>query len=382
MFKLDLVELALQGVRADVMVDEEGVHVGCASTLAELSRQLRADPRAAGLPDDLEGAIEALLVDRAAMQRAGTEMPAPSTIQLARMGALNGIGTQAIYDLFAPHVARLTQERDEARRMAGAAIAAGERGLAREDALRQRAERAERETVGLRQYLNEARSERDEANAKNATLEHALAEVTAAHGRVFDERDDLRARIAELESRTEPCADVVERLAAIAWDARSIAMCKDRPGAEPVPYAELDEPEKSEECAYARAVISHLAAMGEDAWPTVEDIAILLWNAENKHRAWTTPWEDGGPEAREYTRTLATSYLALLRSRLAPTIGALRAQVAELEQRIAEAVEEEHEACRDIARSIYQGNTEIPVKDTAAWYACAEFIADEMGRRG
>lgn len=45
------------------------------------------------------------------------------------------------------------------------------------------------------------------------------------------------------------------------------------------------------------------------------------------------------------------------------------------------AVEEEREACAEIARDIFVGNTEIPRKDAAAWMACAEYILDEIRRR-
>jgi hypothetical protein len=60
----------------------------------------------------------------------------------------------------------------------------------------------------------------------------------------------------------------------------------------------------------------------------------------------------------------------------------LRAQFTEVAQGLVDAaVEEEREACADIARDIFVGNTEIPRKDAAAWSACAEFICDEIRGR-
>jgi hypothetical protein len=50
-------------------------------------------------------------------------------------------------------------------------------------------------------------------------------------------------------------------------------------------------------------------------------------------------------------------------------------------RQMANAIEDEREACADIARNIFVGNTEIPRKDAAAWIACAEFILDEIRRR-
>lgn len=90
--------------------------MGCASTLVELSRQIRQDPRVAGLPEDLSAAFEVLLADRSAMQRAGAEMPSVEAVrQVVGHLVLMADEAEAILALFAPHVARLTQERDEAR---------------------------------------------------------------------------------------------------------------------------------------------------------------------------------------------------------------------------------------------------------------------------
>jgi hypothetical protein len=46
------------------------------------------------------------------------------------------------------------------------------------------------------------------------------------------------------------------------------------------------------------------------------------------------------------------------------------------------AVEEEREACADIARDVMDGNVEIPRKGMAEWMACGEYILDEIRRRG
>lgn len=62
-------------------------------------------------------------------------------------------------------------------------------------------------------------------------------------------------------------------------------------------------------------------------------------------------------------------------------VGALSAAVRGLVGAVTDAVTEEREACLDVCRGIYQGNTEIPIKDTPAWYECAEFIADEIRGR-
>lgn len=53
-----------------------------------------------------------------------------------------------------------------------------------------------------------------------------------------------------------------------------------------------------------------------------------------------------------------------------------------LEHAVAEAVEEEREACADIARDVMVGNVEIPRKGMAEWMACGEYILDEIRRRG
>jgi hypothetical protein len=61
---------------------------------------------------------------------------------------------------------------------------------------------------------------------------------------------------------------------------------------------------------------------------------------------------------------------------------AQKKMVASLRAKMDEVVEEEREACADIARDIFIGNTEIPRKDAVAWMACAEFILDEIRGRG
>jgi chromosome segregation ATPase len=217
-FQIALITLAMYGIARDVSLDEEGEKgVSVTNTLAELSRQLHADPRAAGLPEDLEGAVEALLVDRATMRAAGETLIA---VQNDR----------------ANYKRALADAQRESHTL-------GNRVLDLEAAVaceRQRAARAE--------FERDAMKQRDATHAR---------ELKEAH------------RHAEDHARGEVAA---------------------------------------------------------------------------KNRA--------------------------------------KALEAEHEQRVSETVEEEREACRDIARSIHQGNTEIPVKDTAAWYACAEFIADEIGRRG
>lgn len=51
------------------------------------------------------------------------------------------------------------------------------------------------------------------------------------------------------------------------------------------------------------------------------------------------------------------------------------------QERIAKAVQEERTACAEIAASIHEGYTEIPRRDAAAWYACAEFVENEIRSR-
>jgi hypothetical protein len=202
-----------------------------------------------------------------------------------------------------------------------------------------------------------------EQRAVRAEVEAATAarlRDDAAHA-----ADVLRARVTELESRLtthiKPDANVVKRLATIAlqagnnagtWDAQVVL--------------------ETEVCA----VLNTLALMGDDVWPTIVDVA-KEWPDEGLPEDGPGGW-DG----------IVTLVLRIVSSSLKPVIGALRAEVArlkasvnDLSSGIAVRIEEERETCRDVARSIYQGNTEIPVKDAAAWYACAEFIADEIGRR-
>jgi hypothetical protein len=107
------------------------------------------------------------------------------------------------------------------------------------------------------------------------------------------------------------------------------------------------------------AVLSALAEMGEEALPSSLDILATV--------------SQGG--------AIAHGVHAMLRAKVSPVLGALRARVAELAAGAATAIEAEREACAKVALDIFLGNTEIPRKDAIAWQACAEFINDEIRGR-
>lgn len=228
------------------------------------------------------------------------------------------IPRDVVAELLASHLA-MQQERDEAR---------GERDTTGQNFLESRAkiDALEGDAAILRARIAEfeARAEPVESKKVNrATYERMIEENLAwllAQPRTL-ERDHIEAIVRhspeqEYPTRAQPGADVVERLARVAWDARSATMCHE---SEPVPYEELDEPEKDEERAYARAVISALGAMGEEALPG--DTAIL-------EQAW--PMVDRGAV------TLECAALDAIRSRLSPVLGAQRVTIAEQGRRIAE----------------------------------------------
>jgi hypothetical protein len=259
---------------------------------AELARQLHA----AGAPDlPFEEQARALLASHRALVEAGDELPSVEARSFAesycdkqgerRTGRYEAAfaGFKAGLDASAPILARRTQERDRLqgaldRRVTRAAEAEAER-----DALRQRAERAEARVADLV----------DEVADLGLKITHA------------------RDRIAELESRAEPGADVVERMVAV------VAAAVRGPDL----LLSLDESR-----AVARAVLSAVAAMGEEVWPSEEDILRAWWGLR------TGASLDG--EMRDWQRLANTEGVrvaTLFRSRLSPVIGALRAMVAELE---------------------------------------------------
>ena len=147
-----------------------------------------------------------------------------------------------------------------------------------------------------------------------------------------------RARIAELEARPEPAADVVEKLAEIAWNAEGTV----------APYsaaswADVDGIVKDMGRAGIRAVLTALAAMGEEAaesalgmsepWPTYRAVDRLCDAADTllgRH-----DYDGHGYEEIIEALRVTRERLPAL-SRLSPVIGALRARVAELEARLAE----------------------------------------------
>jgi hypothetical protein len=233
----------------------------------------------------LEGESDAdtlrrVMASHAALKDAGEEMPQHGEV-MAKM--LRGIldsgawqGAQNILNLFRPLFARLTQERDEAQ-LGARRWADDVRNLHEVNAaLRQRAERAEAER-------DDFQDQRDAARIENVAL---------------------RARLAELESRrVEPSADVLQVVRdTIAHNAFEPMM--------PISVRRVD--------SAARAVLSALTEMGEEAWPSHTTILEQAW-----------PMVDRGAV------TLECAALDVVRSRLAPVIGALRSRVADLEARVA-----------------------------------------------
>lgn len=415
------------------------MRVAAVSMRHDLSRQLRQDPRAEGLPEDLGEAFEVLLADRAAMRAAGEEMPSAEAVAeawlrvaLTRVSGLNERAALRVLDLFRPTIARLTQRAEKA-----------ERDLAAEET----AHAMTRESVRALEHQAHMRTqERDDARADavRVAAEGRESARLAGDQRRADNVEvmALRARVAELEARPEPSADMVERLAEVYADA---VLCDGEPFGPQIGI---------------RAVLHALAAMGDEAWPSDDDVALaLIANGGQEHpnaaarialyacrsrlapvlaakdalalerllvaadaleRAQNAEVKLAGLETDlDRTEDTLLAVVDVTTSEIMPAIAEqldpatvakgealakslpqIREGIAErrnrrlagttltdalaeeqIKQRVAEAVEEEREACCDIARSIYQGNTEIPVKDTAAWYACAEFIDAEIGGR-
>jgi len=292
-FKLDLIALVDQGVRHDVSIsldDEDPVHIGCKSTLDELARQLRDH----GAPDaPFEQQVREMLATYTAMRQAGKEMPSVEEVGRAWRVAIDhkaSWGEQergcapAVLALFASHFARLTQERDEARGMATRSIDIANKRFDEVDALRQRAERAEADLAAV---------QNDRAKYKRALSDTQRALV------------DARARIAELEARPEPSADVVEKLREAY-----------RTG-----FNECDSDDHNV-CTRAgiRAILTALAEMGEEAWPTPDDGREALRQRDGFYM--------------EGARGVSATVIGLCRSRLSPVLGALRTRVAELEAKL------------------------------------------------
>jgi hypothetical protein len=173
--------------------------------------------------------------------------------------------------------------------------------LAQRNALRQRAERAEtrlEDVEALEGAWHEATgcSGPENASAQMTRLRARTAELEALLSEARHSLEDV------LESRPESGADVVERLCCVAEAA--IVSGGSHGATERV----------------TRAVLSALAAMGEEAWPTATDMASAAAEADE-------PWVHTVPSMQ--------AALDLCRSHLSPVIGALRAKVAERDRRIA-----------------------------------------------
>jgi hypothetical protein len=244
-----------------------------ARAAAELARQLHTH----GAPDlPFEEQARALLASHVAMQEAGKDLPSIDTLHYECGADPEDIAY--ILEQVRPPFARLTQERDEARAIAKELRAAEDAREAEVDALRQRLERAEQEAKGW------------EASCRKRA--RAIETYTA---RIADLEAQLAAR------RVEPEADVVERLVLVMRAA----------GAPYESHALHD---------MARAVISALAETGEGAWPTERDCEAAV-----------VPMANGGASYEEVATLAVRATRALVRSRISPVLGALRARVAELE---------------------------------------------------
>lgn len=253
----------------------------------------------------------------------------PDAVELARLCSAFAVtvdAAEAILDLFRPLVARLTQERNEAQ-------LAARRWAGDVHTLRQRAERAERELVsakrhadGFSRIVDTVEIERDAIRKRAEDAEQALAKVNEIRIQEHEENVDLRARIAELEASRGPGADVVENTAALLFDAREVALGRENePGrrrrwALAVHSGGPSSVEREVATAQARAIIAHLAAMGEEA-----QIGPLLSRVQHAVECKAEHCSD-----RDAPFGLVDDICNEL-ARLSPVIGALRARVAELE---------------------------------------------------
>lgn len=331
----------------------------------------QAQAYAEGRSDDISRElVTELLASHLAMQQAGEEMPSVDALCILAAGgdgsdqtpeqrrAIRGQMALA-QRLIRPAFARLTQERDTyaegSRKGAELAAMLNTYGLPAEPkALARRLEERGADMAALRQRAERAERALEDVSARLVERDGMLDRAIGQAEQFAAEAKTLTARIVELEASREPGADVVDGVA--------LAMLRSLFGG----GTTLQEHEAGPWREQARAAITHLAAMGEEAWQglTLEDVL-------------------GDCRANNclVSRDEARVVLGVVRSRLSPVLGALRARVAKLEEHAIRRVEEEREACCDVARDVYQGNTEIPRKDAPAWYACAEFIAGEIARR-
>jgi hypothetical protein len=271
------------------------------ATDCETLMREREELQALLAPARLEGESDAdtlrrVLASYRALAAAGEEVPSRSKIsELLQRERTIGDMTAAILDLFRPIFARLTQERDEqpARHLWERALSDLADTVNERDALRQRAERAEQEVEAARR-----RDVQREVEVATACRLRDDANVAAAN---------LRARIADLEAqlaarRVEPGADVVGRLT-------DIYECE---------YARSPAGRRTSALRAMHAVLSALAAMGAEAWPTLEELQVV-----------------GPTEMHHLTKGQARGVDCIVRAKVAPVLGALRTRVAELEVNLA-----------------------------------------------
>jgi hypothetical protein len=359
-FKLDLLSIAAEMRAANDTADGwTGLALVC---IGNLSRQLHA----AGAPGaPFEEQARTLLASHRALAAAGEEVPSRSKIsELLQRERTIGDMTAAILDLLRPIFARRTRERDEAIERADYA----ERGRATWEsasrgwqadfeaerktinALRQRAERAEQEVEAARRRdvqreveIAGTRRLRDDANVAAANLRTRVADLealltsacrTRAHVALLDwlavasgtrDGDDERivgamAALAAPSAHVEPGAGMVERLARDAGKAIYPRLA----------WADLTEGARDMLTKTAHVVLSALAAMGDEAWPSEDDVALALI-------------ANGG---QEHPNAAARIALYVCRSRLSPVIGALRAELAAARADGMRVAEEAREAAR------------------------------------
>jgi hypothetical protein len=277
-FKLD--RLALwRSIRPD-RLDELDLD----DALRELASQLHA----AGAPDlPFEEQARVLLSDHLAMRAAGGEMPSVESLTGGAWDELWSL--RRALDLFRPLLAKRTRERDEAR--------------AERDALVERNSVQKGRLAEVFYRLTEEQATRLKEGENREASEGAWHEATGCAG-PDDARAEmarLRARIADLEAqlaarRVEPGADVVERLTCVYLKALNAPVTQD--------MVELPSPRTA-----MAAVLSALAEMGEEALPSSLDILATV--------------SQGG--------AIAHGVHAMLRAKVSPVLGALRARVAEFE---------------------------------------------------
>jgi hypothetical protein len=315
MFKLDSIENDRVARSAyDALPDDAHDHERCDAASGAVRRDLARQLHAYGAPDaPLEEQFRALLASHRALAEAGEEMPSVDDVAalLARHdGVAWGVGLSTVVaeqyriaarraiDLFAPILARRTQERDEWRERAETRLAEQIRGVQKAVALRQRAERAEQEKAAMGAKVREALAM---VEPVRDSFRDALADNERLRARIAEQDQMLaradRALASSAARRVEPSADVAKML----QDAHDSTTASR--------YAKRGDG--------IRAVLSALAEMGWEAIPSHGDTV----------RAASEQWQDAASRCGFHAGAQWYG------GRLAPVIGALRARVAELESR-------------------------------------------------